>query len=241
MAEELPAEHSDYLESLPPRAQNLLLAAQRLLVEQGYEGLSWARVAKEAGEQKSTIAYYFGDKATLVSALLRVIGQGTSTWLVEQCDALPPGHDRIDAYLHAHLAMNKLPQSFAFFDVLPHAIRNEVLRNQVADLYTWYRDMNVKALGLDAGSGRRADAEAVAWFFIAAIDGILMQRALLPEVYDAEAVYEKMEMAFEFLVKSLQNFPDAKASEAAVSENGGGAADAHGGGQIVALAPCHGE
>ena len=99
MAEDLSAKHGDYLQGLPPRAQNLLLAAQRLLVEEGYEGLSWARVAKEAGEQKSTIAYYFGDKATLVSALLRVIGQGTSTWLVEQCEALPPGHDRIDAYL----------------------------------------------------------------------------------------------------------------------------------------------
>ena len=217
MAEDLSEEHGDYLQGLPPRAQNLLLAAQRLLVEEGYEGLSWARVAKEAGEQKSTIAYYFGDKATLVSALLRVIGQGTSTWLVEQCEALPPGHDRIDAYLQSHLAMDKLPQSFAFFDVLPHAIRSELLRSQVADLYTWYRDMNVKALGLDSGSEHSADAEAVAWFFIAAIDGILMQRALLAETYDAEAVYEKVEMAFEFLVKSLQNRPDAAEPTAGAS------------------------
>jgi AcrR family transcriptional regulator len=215
MAGDLAAEHGDYLQGLPPRAQNLLLAAQRLLVEEGYDGLSWARVAKEAGEQKSTIAYYFGDKATLVSALLRVIGQGTSTWLVEQCEALPPGHDRIDAYLQAHLAMNKLPQSFAFFDVLPHAIRNDTLRSQVAELYTWYRDMNVEALGLDNGREHDADAEAIAWFFIAAIDGILMQRALLPDVYDAEAVYAKVEMAFEFLVKSLQNRPDAQVSKGA--------------------------
>lgn len=225
MAEDLPAEHGDYLQGLPPRAQNLLLAAQRLLVEEGYEGLSWARVAKEAGEQKSTIAYYFGDKATLISDLLRVIGQGTSTWLVEQCEALPPGHDRIDAYLHAHLGINKLPQSFAFFDVLPHAIRNEVLRIQVAELYTWYRDMNVKALGLDTGTERSAEAEAVAWFFIAAIDGILMQRALLAESYDAEAVYEKVEMAFEFLVKSLQNRPCAAGPVTGASGNDGAVAD----------------
>jgi len=225
MAEDLPAEHGDYLQGLPPRAQNLLLAAQRLLVEEGYEGLSWARVSKEAGEQKSTIAYYFGDKATLVSALLRVIGQGTSTWLVEQCEALPPGHDRIDAYLQAHLAMDKLPQSFAFFDVLPHAIRNEVLRNQVAELYAWYRDMNVKALGLDTGSEHSADAEAIAWFFIAAIDGILMQRALLPDTYDSEAVYEKVEMAFEFLVRSMRNRPDGDGPMPGGPENRGPVAD----------------
>jgi AcrR family transcriptional regulator len=225
MAGNLPDGHDDYLQSLPPRAQKLLLAAQRLLVEEGYEGLSWARVAKEAEEQKSTIAYYFGNKAALVSALLRVIGQGTSTWLVEQCGALPPGHDRIDAYLRAHLAMNKLPQSFAFFDVLPHAIRSDVLRSQVAELYTWYRDMNLKALGLDTGSERSADAEAVAWFFIAAIDGILMQRALLPETYDAEAVYEKVGTAFEFLVKSLQHRPDGVGSVAGGAGNGGPVAD----------------
>ena len=34
-----------------------------------------------------------------------------------------------------------------------------------------------------------------------------MQRALLPDTYDAEAVYQKVEMAFEFLVKSVQNRP----------------------------------
>jgi AcrR family transcriptional regulator len=195
-------EHGDYLSSLPPRAQNLLLAAQRLLVEHGYEALTWSRIAKEAGEQKSTIAYYFGDKASLVSALLRLLGQDATTWMAEQCAALPPSEERIEAYLHAHLAMNKLPQSLAFFDVLPHAIRSERLRAQVAELYTWYRDMNVRALGLDQASENDADARSLAWLFMAAIDGILIQRALFPDAYDAGATYQKLEEAIASLIKT---------------------------------------
>jgi AcrR family transcriptional regulator len=193
----------DYLLGLPPRARNLLLAAQRLLVEHGYEALTWSRIAKEAGEQKSTIAYYFGDKATFVSALLRVLGQDAATWMAEQAEALPPGKERIQALLQAHLAVNKLPQSFAFFDVLPHAIRSEQLRSQVAELYTWYRDMNIKALGLDLHAERQTEAEAIAWLFMAAVDGILIQRALFPDAPVAENLYQSLEAGIAALVNSL--------------------------------------
>ena len=41
--------------------------------------------------------------------------------------------------------MDKLPQSLAFFDVLPHAIRSPHLREQVGELYNWYRDKNIEA------------------------------------------------------------------------------------------------
>jgi hypothetical protein len=137
-----------------------------------------------------------------VSALLRLLGQDAMTWMAEQSAALPPSEERIQAYLHAHLAMNTLPQSLAFFDVLPHAIRSERLRTQVADLYTWYRDMNIQALGLDLPSETDADAQSIAWLFMAAIDGILIQRALFPDAYDADTVYQKLEAAIAVLIKN---------------------------------------
>ena len=201
-------EHEDFLLSLPPRAGNLLRAAQRLLVEHGYEALTWSRIAKEAGEQKSTISYYFGDKDTFVSALLRVLGQDAATRMVEQTEGLPPGRERIQAFLEAHRNMDKLPQSLAFFDVLPHAIRSHHLREQVGELYNWYRDRNIEALGLDPSPESRPDAEAIAWLFMAAVDGILIQRALFPDAHVTENLYGKLEAAITALVSVQDQRPD---------------------------------
>lgn len=205
------ADQGDFLLSLPPRAQNLLTAAQRLLVDQGYEALTWSRIAREAGEQKSTIAYYFGDKATFVSALLRVLGQDAARRMVEQVEGSPQGRERVRAFLQAHTSGDRLPQSLAFFDVLPHAVRSPGMRQQVADLYTWYRDQDVKALGLESGPADRAEAEAIAWLFIAAVDGILIQRALFPDAEITECVYAKLEAAITGLVADLADRPDPAA------------------------------
>ena len=47
----------------------LLEAAKRVLLEQGYAGLSTRAVAAEAGTQMSQIRYHFGSKEGMVLAL----------------------------------------------------------------------------------------------------------------------------------------------------------------------------
>lgn len=187
---------------LPPRAQNLLEAAHRLLIAHGYEGLSWAKIAKEAGEQKSTIGYYFGDKASLVLELLRLMGRDSTTWMVRQVEEMPQGADKISAFLSKLRGVTGRPESMAFFDVLPHAIREEDLRGPVAELYAWYCLMTLKAFGLAEELGADPKLEALGWLFIAACDGILIQRALAPEHYPVDEVYAKLELAMEYLVES---------------------------------------
>jgi len=61
----------DPMESLPPTAQRILAAAQRLLASGGFEALKLSAIAREAGESKASIGYHFGNK----SAVLRFYGQ----------------------------------------------------------------------------------------------------------------------------------------------------------------------
>lgn len=190
---------------LPPRAQNLLEAAHRLLIAHGYDGLSWAKVAKEAGEQKSMIGYYFGDKACLVLELLKLMGRDSTTWMVHQVEAIPDGADKIRAFLTRLRGVTGRPESMAFFDVLPHAIREDDLRQPIAELYTWYCLMTLKAFGLAEETGVDPDLDALGWLFMAACDGILIQRALAPENYPVDKVYAKLEQAMEYLVASHRN------------------------------------
>jgi AcrR family transcriptional regulator len=210
--------HEDIRAELPPRARNLIEAARRLLIQEGYEGLSWNRIATEAGEQKSIIGYYFGDKSTLVFTLLRLMGQDASERLVEQCESLPQGVDRLHTFLSGLRCLHSRPDSLAFYDVLPHALRDDRMRLQVAELYDWYRQTNLRVLGVD-GMGGRPDGpttdedaggpatastpnvpgdpylDAVAWLCIAAVDGIMIQEALNPPGYDSAAVHSRLEEA----------------------------------------------
>ena len=58
------------MEALPPTAQRILAAAQRLLAEGGFEALKLSAIAAEAGESKASIGYHFGNKSGLVTALV---------------------------------------------------------------------------------------------------------------------------------------------------------------------------
>ena len=189
-----------FLSDLAPRAQNLLDAAYQLLLDEGYEGLSWAKVAQKAGEQKSMIGYYFGDKQSLILELLKLIGRENTTWLLEQSEDIREQSHRVALLLERLKGVTGGSASLAFFDVLPHAIRDEKLRRPVAQLYTWYCIMILRAFGFERGAEKDPQIAALSWLFIAACDGILIQRALAPEGYPVDTVYEKLEQAIECLL-----------------------------------------
>lgn len=55
--------------------ERVLDAAMEVLLEEGYAGLTYAKVAVRAGENKSLISYYFGSKQGLVAAVADRIGE----------------------------------------------------------------------------------------------------------------------------------------------------------------------
>ncbi len=52
----------------------VLEAGLETLLEEGYAGLSYAKVAERAGENKSLISYYFGSRQGLVGAVADLVG-----------------------------------------------------------------------------------------------------------------------------------------------------------------------
>ena len=58
------------LSTLPETAQKILAAASRLLAERGYAAVTLENVAAEAGVNKASIRYNFGNKAGLVAAVV---------------------------------------------------------------------------------------------------------------------------------------------------------------------------
>ena len=182
-----------FVENLSPGARALLRAAKQLLVEKGFDSLRLEAIAREAGENKAMIRYYFGDKAGLVGALVDDLTHDATVALVDRCSALPGDEERVHAHLLGARRMMEDPQFPSLFDVLPHAFRDEELRTRIADLYDWYRDVNVRCLGPHLGYASRERLLTLASIFMATVDGLAIQAALDPEHFDLAPAFTMLE------------------------------------------------
>ena len=143
---------------MSPPALNILHAAQRVLVEKGFSGLTLRAIAAESGENSAMVQYYFGNKEGLVKAMI------DSVFRDDQQDAAAAmstvsSDDRLPRFVDG-LRTISLSRSFrVFFDILPYALRNEGLRSRMARAYDSYRQIKRDWLrGEDepATSGARA-------------------------------------------------------------------------------------
>ncbi len=131
---------------MPPTARRLLEAARRLLVRSGFRALSVQAIADEAGENKALIRYYFGDKNGLLVALVDWLMYDYLWEVWQRLAQLSRGHDALDLLIDG-AAAGMLADSTsyrAYFDLLPHVLRDPGMARQLSDLLQAYRDLNVR-------------------------------------------------------------------------------------------------
>ena len=183
----------DPMEALAPTAQRLLAAAQRLLASGGFEALKLSGIAREAGESKASIGYHFGNKAGLVTALVDSFAHEANRGLIEDTGELPKGEERIHALIDGETRIAADAESYqSFFEVLPHALRDEDLRERVAALYDGYRDTVLRCLDA-ADPAAKEQLRPFAMLMIAIVDGLAIQQGLDPEVADVAAATDLWE------------------------------------------------
>ncbi len=181
----------DPMEALAPTAQRILAAAQRLLAAGGFEALKLSAIAREAGESKASIGYHFGNKAGLVTALVDSLTHDANRGLIEETAAAPGGEDRVRALIDGETRIAADAESFqAFFEILPHALRDPDLRERVAALYDGYRETVRRCI--DA-AGAEAELRPFAMLMIAIVDGLAIQHGLDPDGADVRAATELWE------------------------------------------------
>ena len=183
----LPFPIDDPIASLPKTAQKILAAAQKLLIAGGYDDVTLEKVAAEAGVNKASIRYNFGDKAGLTEALIDLLMHAEFAHMAGEVPVLRD-EERLEATIEAKRRMILARDAFrGFFDILPRAIRNEGLRQRIAALYPWWSEQNLTWLGLQAGGpeGRDDLIEGLGQLISAVVDGLSVQAALEPKDFDA--------------------------------------------------------
>jgi AcrR family transcriptional regulator len=202
----LQAPFENPVSNLPTTAQKILVAARRLLMKGGYGSVTLERVAAEAGVNKASIRYNFGNKAGLVGALVDFM-------LHEEFErdlaALPSTphkdlvHALIDGKRHIIDAMDNMR---GFFDILPHALRDDDLRHRIAACYPWWAEQNLMLLELEASGpeGRPEVLRGLGRLVSAVVDGLSVQASLDGDQHDMDAPLKALEFLLDRALPDLE-------------------------------------
>ncbi|MBN1458307.1 MAG: TetR/AcrR family transcriptional regulator [Armatimonadetes bacterium] len=177
---------------LTPAARRILDAARRLLHEQGYRGLTFDAIAEESGANKSMIRYYFGSKEGLVAALLDDLTHDSAVGFLEIARKSQGTDESLAAHFEASRRLVADPHFVNLFDILPKALRRPSLRESVASLYNWYREIEAYCL-CQSQPDDDSDLLALASLYIAFIDGLALQWAISQEDVDLDRCWRLIE------------------------------------------------
>jgi AcrR family transcriptional regulator len=178
---------------LSPTAQKLVAAARRLLARGGYEALTVEAVAAEAGAYRDSVRYYFGSKAAFIAAVVDSLSHDQSLSAVAEIQATPAGGERVHGLVAGDRRLVDDRAAFRdFFAILPHVVLDDELRERVAALYDWYRDLYMEGLG-DEIPVADERLRRLASLMVAITDGLAVQKLLDPEGVDLEPLFELWE------------------------------------------------
>ena len=174
-------------------ALGILAAAQRVLVEKGFSGLTLRAIAHESGENSAMVQYYFGNKEGLVKAMI------DSVFRDDQDDAAAAmstatGDARLTRFVDGLSRISSSRSYRVFFDILPYALRNQGLRDRMARAYGYYRQLKCHWLrGKDESTPPEQDALiGVAELMTAVVDGLAIQEAI-DDDFDMRRAYKVLE------------------------------------------------
>jgi len=172
----------DPLPSLPETARKLLVAAKEIVADEGFGALTLKAVSERAGENKAMISYYFDNKAGLIAAVLDSVIHDEYLVSLDRMRDVAPG-ERTQRLVSEMRRMDAAVDDFqVFFELLPHVLRDDVLRRRIARLYQWYWSVKLEWLGVQDGPKAMADPDllGLAQVLSAVIDGLAIQAALNP-------------------------------------------------------------
>jgi len=174
---------------LPPKAQEIIRAARRIVEREGFAKLSFEAIAAEAGVYTSAIRYYFGSKSGLVEALVDVATHDASLAVYERSRSESSRQMRVRRAVLESIGLTRPGVYRTTWEMLPHILRSKPLRSRVARLYDLHRRHYDEVF---AGAGGELSPETVrsyASLLIAVLDGIAMQKALDPTGVDTDAIF----------------------------------------------------
>jgi len=180
-------------DSLNETARKILEAAKTIVARDGYSALTLRAINREAGVSNMGAAgYYFGSKAHVVAAIIRQAIADYSRVSFPTVSADASLEQRVNAFTESLGEYDN--DSLAFFEILPHALRDEALRTYLVDEYLTYFQACVKYFfpNETLEESERQRLECLAQDVAAFQDGVILQAQILGERYDLRSAYGRL-------------------------------------------------
>jgi len=183
-----------------PTALRILDAAKRILSERGYSKLTLQAIEEESGEYRALVAYYFGSKQGLVDAIIDSLMEAEDEALRERLAEIDEPGERVRALIDEQRQISADWRGFrAFYELLPHIMRDERLREVLAADYAKSRELDRQTLAAGrpgaghGGAGAGEDLDRLAALSVAIVEGLAVQYAADQEHFDHEGTYRLWE------------------------------------------------
>ncbi len=194
--------------AVPPRAgpgrpstgarERILAAGLETLLAEGYAGLTTAKVAVRAGESKALIAYHFGSKQGLVSAVARDLGDVITTEVLnglgeaETVEAIVKGTvDGVWTILGRDVRLAR-----SYFDLNAVSVVEDDVRAVLREVKERWREVLGDFLRKAGIPARRIPAATV--FLMAGLEGLSLEwveRGATTEIEQARRMFERAAVA----------------------------------------------
>ena len=182
-----------------PTAVRILEAAKKILSERGYAKLTLQAVEEESGEYRALVAYYFGSKQGLVDAIIDSLMDAEDEALREHLEGIEEPEERVRTLIDEQRQISADWRGFrAFYELLPHIMRDDRLREDLAADYAKSRELDRQTLaagrpgGGSAGAGGE-DLDKLAALSVAIVEGLAVQYAADQEHFDHDGTYRLWE------------------------------------------------
>ncbi len=181
----------DPVADLSPVAANLLTAAQYVLRAKGLRALTLDSIAERAGEPRSAISYYFGDKRGLIDRLHAAALHESRTLVRRAVRRLPAGAGRVPAVVAIQERMlARLTTCRRYYEMLPAVLRDDALRARHASHLRWLRDTTAMSLAGSDDPDRVRRLRGLASLTLAGPSGVAIQRLVAPRDLDPTPVLD---------------------------------------------------
>ena len=188
-----------------PTAVRILEAAKKILSERGYAKLTLQAVEEESGEYRALVAYYFGSKQGLVDAIIESLMDAEDEALREHLEGIEEPEERVRTLIHEQRQISADWRGFrAFYELLPHIMRDDRLREDLAADYAKSRELDRQTLAA-GGRGGDQDLGKLAALSVAIVEGLAVQYAADQESFDHAGTYRLWE---DMVLAYLREIPE---------------------------------
>jgi AcrR family transcriptional regulator len=158
--------------------ERILAAGIEVLKTDGYAGLTVAKVAARAGENKALISYHFGSKQGLVAAAGREVGTLITDEVVSAIGRVRSVGQVISGLVSGVWGIMDRDVRIArvYFDLTAVSVVEENVRAVMREVRAGWRSVIVDMLREADPSLRPADARTAALFIHAGLEGLVLER-----------------------------------------------------------------